>query len=80
MVLRVKRSGWGKPFLYFVFVLAVCISAVSLSFKYYSDDFSHLRIVEMEKSLTDIKAAIELEKVRINRVQQILKIVKIWPH
>ena len=75
MVYRVKRVGWGKPFVLFVFILAVCISLVSFSFKYYSVDETPHRVAHLEKSMHSIQAAVEVDKVRQYSIQRILSII-----
>ncbi|MBD3288633.1 transglycosylase SLT domain-containing protein [candidate division KSB1 bacterium] len=72
---RVKRAGWGKPFVLFIFILAVCISMVSFSFKYYSVDETPSRVAHLEKSMNSIQAAIEVDKIRQYWIQRILNII-----
>ena len=75
MVYRVKRVGWGKPFLLFILMLALCISLVSFSFKYYTVDESYHRVEHLEKSMQSLEAAVDVDRVRQFKIQRILNII-----
>lgn len=74
MVGRVNRIRWGRPFILVIIILISCICAVSFSFKYYTFDESGVKLNRIERTIQEIRIAMELDSLHQAKIKKILSI------
>jgi soluble lytic murein transglycosylase-like protein len=66
----------GKILLLVTLAVMFCISLASLAFRFYSLDQSTERMVHLERSLNNLKAALNVDSVRQHQIQKIMAIIE----
>jgi hypothetical protein len=75
MWLTGKRGKRGKTFLLILSILAICVSTVNFTYKYYTVDENMFKMTLIERKIDNVKAALKTESIRSYHIQKILNII-----
>jgi len=75
MSILARRDRRGKTILLVFIILLASISTVSFSYKFYTSDETVIKMNQIEQTMRDIKASMQLDNIRSNNIQKILGIM-----
>jgi len=75
MVLRVKRIGWGKPFLLICIIIIAVFSTLNFSYKFSSNNGNDVRVNQIERKIFNLHETVKVDCIRQSKIQKIINII-----
>ena len=70
-----RRLNGGKSILLFIIALIAGISTVGFTYKFYTVNETEVRVNQLENNVRDLRVALNLEKIRRDKIQKIVNII-----